>query len=260
MKVVAVIPAHLASVRFPRKVMYRIHGTPMIEHVRRRAMLCPDLADIYVATCDEEIADLIKSNGGKVVMTNNVHTNGTSRVAEAIRQIDCTHVVLLQADEPLLLPRHVGRLIDDIKANPKSDAWNVTAPIGHQSELDRHSFVKCVVSAHQQVMFCCRRTPFFSDFSEQKLFVRKILGIMAYRREVLSEVVLLPPALVEKAESIEQMRVIENGYIMRSVPVEESLPSVNEPHEAEAVENYLTSNPAQAELLQAIIGMPKDAK
>ena len=84
MKIVGVIPAHLASVRFPQKILFDIHGLPMIEHVRRRALLCGELEDVIVATCDIEIANIIKSYGGKVIMTSNSHKNGTSRVAEAI--------------------------------------------------------------------------------------------------------------------------------------------------------------------------------
>ena len=111
MKTVAVIPAHLASVRFPEKILFDIHGLPMIEHVRRRALLANSLTEVYVATCDYRIAEVVTSYGGNVIMTNNLHKNGTTRVAEAIADVDCTHVVLLQGDEPLLLPRHIDSVI-----------------------------------------------------------------------------------------------------------------------------------------------------
>ena len=118
MKIVAVIPAHLASVRFPGKILFKFHGLPMIEHVRRRALLSGAVSDVYIATCDEEIATAIRDFGGKVIMTANTHTNGTSRIAEAVQNIDCSHVVLLQGDEPLLLPRHLESLVNAIKENP----------------------------------------------------------------------------------------------------------------------------------------------
>ena len=141
MKIVAVIPAHMASVRFPGKILFMLNGLPMIEHVRRRALLSRAISDVIVATCDEDISSVIKGFGGKVVMTAKTHTNGTSRVAEAIRELDCTHVILLQGDEPLLLPRHIDALADAILANPNGDAWNATGPIESYEELDRHSFV-----------------------------------------------------------------------------------------------------------------------
>ena len=87
----------------------------MIEHVRRRALLCQSLQKVFVATCNSEIASVVRSFGGEVIMTSSNHRNGTSRVAEAIRSISCSHVVLIQGDEPLLLPIHVEKLISSIK-------------------------------------------------------------------------------------------------------------------------------------------------
>ena len=129
MKIVAVIPAHLASVRFPRKILFQFHGLPMIEHVRRRALLSGAISDVYVATCDMEIAEAIRGFGGKVIMTANTHTNGTTRVAEAVKNIDCTHVMLLQGDEPLILPRHLDVFAQAIEVDPSGDSWNATGPI-----------------------------------------------------------------------------------------------------------------------------------
>ena len=253
MNIVAVIPAHLASVRFPGKILFKFHGLPMIEHVRRRALLSGSVSDVYIATCDNEIADAITGYGGKVIRTANTHTNGTSRIAEAIEDIDCTHVVLLQGDEPLLLPRHLKSLVDAIKARPEGDAWNATGPIEETEELDRHSFVKCAVAAGNRVMFCFRRTPFYSELEYQQKIVRKILGLIAYRKDFLMKLTALPPAPVETIEFIEQMRIIENGFSLESVPVSPSLPSVNEPAEAHIVLDYLKNNEEQKILLSEII-------
>ena len=253
MKIVAMIPAHLASVRFPRKILFPFHGLPMIEHVRRRALLFNAISDVYVATCDEEIANVVLEFGGKVIMTSNMHTNGTSRIAEAIKEVDCTHVVLLQGDEPLLLPAHLEVFVKAIEANPIGDAWNATGPIECEEELDRHSFVKCVVSKSARILYCFRRTPCFSQFEIQQLFVRKILGIIAYRKKFLLNLAMLPPALVEQAEFIEQMRIIENGFSLQSVSVSPSLPSVNEFGEVETVLNYIQQNAEQRSFLEKIL-------
>ena len=107
MKIAAIIPARLKSTRFPNKILLPIEGMPMIEHVRRRALMCPVLSEVIVATCDEEIAEVIRAKGGRVIMTSDSHVNGTTRIAEAVAQVDCSHVILLQGDEPLLLPRHI---------------------------------------------------------------------------------------------------------------------------------------------------------
>lgn len=252
MKIVAVIPAHLASVRFPNKILFKLHGLPMIEHVRRRALLSKAISDVYVATCDSEIAEVVKNFGGKVIMTSNLHTNGTSRVAEAIADIDCSHVMLLQGDEPLLLPRHIDEFAMNVSKKPFGDAWNATGPIEHHEELDRHSFVKCTVSKNNRILYCFRRSPCYSDFDVQMSFTRKILGIIAYRKDFLLELNKLPPAPIEQVEFIEQMRIIENGFNLESVPVSPSLPSVNEPQEADVVLEYINKNTEQRELLESI--------
>ncbi len=256
MKIVAVIPAHMASVRFPGKILFPFQGLPMIEHVRRRALLSTAVSDVIVATCDEDIASVIRGYGGKVVMTANTHKNGTTRVAEAVKNVDCTHVILLQGDEPLLLPRHVDALADAMLSNPSGDAWNATGPIESAEELDRHSFVKCAVSQSGRIMYCFRRTPGYSSFEQQEAFVRKILGIIAYRKDFLMKVTNLPSAPVELAEFIEQMRILENDYSLQSVPVVPSLPSVNEPHEADVVLKYIQQDPEQKVLLEKISCSP----
>jgi len=225
----------------------------MIEHVRRRALLSNAVKDIYVATCDDEIANTVRGYGGKVIMTSNAHTNGTSRVAEAVRDIECSHVILLQGDEPLLLPRHIDTFTQAIAAEPDGDAWNATGPIEKEEELDRHSFVKCAVSRLYRILYCFRRTPCFSSFDLQKHFVRKILGLIAYRKGFLLNLTELPPSPIEQAEFIEQMRIIENGFHLSSVSVSPSLPSVNEPSEVEIVLNYIEHNAEQRALLNRIL-------
>lgn len=253
MKIVAIIPAHLASVRFPGKILFPFHGLPMIEHVRRRALLSKAVSDVYVATCDKEIADVVSGYGGDVIMTANTHINGATRVAEAIKDVDCTHVMLLQGDEPLLLPRHIDIFSEAIAAEPGGDAWNATGPIEQEEELDRHSFVKCAVSLSNHIMYCFRRVPCYSSFELQRTFIRKILGIIAYRKDFLLQLTTLPMSPIEQAEFIEQMRIIENGYAIKSIPVEPSLPSVNEPEEADIVLKYISSNAEQKALLDRIL-------
>lgn len=253
MKIAAIIPARLASGRFPRKILYPFHGLPMIEHVRRRALLSDAVTDVYVATCDREIADVVTGFGGKVIMTASTHATGTDRVAEAVKRVDCTHVLLLQGDEPLLLPQHMGLFSSAISMQPDGDAWNATGPIESEDELDRHSFVKCAVSMNGRIMYCFRRSPCFSPFDAQKTFVRKMLGLIAYRKDFLMRLTSFPASPIERAESIEQMRMIENAFNIWSVNVSPSLPSVNEPDEAEVVLDYLRSNAEQKTLLERIL-------
>ena len=168
MKIVAIIPAHLNSIRFPRKILFPIQGLPMIEHVRRRALLSQIYSDVIVATCDSEISDLIKNNDGKVIMTSKKHINGTSRVAEAVNSINCTHIVLLQGDEPLILPNQLKIFNEAIISDPICDAWNATGIIEDKIELDKHSFVKCIVSKKGYITNC---------FSNLKKFIFPFKGL-----------------------------------------------------------------------------------
>ena len=253
-KVVGVIPAHLSSVRLPRKILLPIHGLAMIEHVRRRALMCESLDSVYVATCDQEIAETVDAAGGRVIMTADTHLNGTSRVAEAIEGVDCTHVVLLQGDEPLLLPRHVGEIVDAIRSDTSWDAWNATGPIDSQAELDRQSFVKCSVAESGRVLFCFRRSASHHQPAEQAQYTRKILGVIGYGKSFLQELVRYPQSLMERRESIEQLRILEHGHTLKSVPVSHSLPSINEPAELDPVLQAVRRDPEQKSLLDRVLG------
>ncbi len=255
MKIAAIIPARLKSTRFPNKILLPIHGLPMIEHVRRRALMCPILSEVVVATCDEDIAVVVRANGGRVIMTSDSHLNGTTRIAEAITKIDCSHALLLQGDEPLLLPRHVEALAQAIVGEPQLDPWNLIGALDSQDELDRHSFVKCAITLPHEIMCCFRRSPHFSDFATQKTFVRKMLGIMAYRKDFLFKLTNLPASPIEIAESIEQMRIIENGFGLSYVEVAPALPSINEPGEIQEVLDCLAGDSEQQSLLQAITSL-----
>lgn len=252
MKIAAIIPARLKSTRFPNKILLPIHGLPMIEHVRRRALMCPTLSEVIVATCDEEIAETVRAGGGRVIMTSDSHINGTTRIAEAVTQVDCTHVLLLQGDEPLLLPRHVEALAQAVIAEPEVSTWNLIGALESKDELDRHSFVKCAITAPHRILYCFRRSPNFSDFETQKGFVRKMLGIIAYRKDFLLELTGLPVSPIEKAESIEQMRILENGFGLSYVEVAPALPSINEPGELQEVLDYLSADSEQQKLLKSI--------
>ena len=253
--IVAIIPAHMASIRFPGKILFPFFGYPMIEHVRRRALLSKKISDVYVATCDRKIADVVIAHGGKVILTGDHHRNGTSRVAEAVTEIKASHIILLQGDEPLLLPSYVDSLIEAIAKEPMGDAWNGIGPIETIEEIDRHSIVKCAVAPDDHIMYCFRRGPSHAPIEQQQTYTRKILGIIAFRKDFLQRLVEFAPAKTEISESIEQMRIIENGHRLISVPFGKSLPSVNEPDETDIVIEYMKNNAIQRTLLFQTFGI-----
>ncbi len=210
MKQVVVIPARLNSQRFPNKILLDLKGLPMLEHVRRRVLLAKNVEEVYIATCDEEIKQTLEAYGAKVIMTSDQHKNGTTRVAEAVKNIDCSEVILVQGDEPLLLPRHLDAMIETIRKDNESVAWNATGPIEKEEELMRHSFVKAALF-QGKILYCFRKSPSFSDFESQRQYIRKVLGVIAYKKDFLMELTQLDTTPIEQIESIEQMRIIEKG-------------------------------------------------
>ena len=140
MPITAIIPAHLNSIRLPGKILIDIHGLPMIEHVRRRALMSELISNVYVATCDEQIKQTVEFFGGNVIMTSKKHKNGTSRVTEAINSLDIDKIMLLQGDEPLILPRHIDKIISIVEKDGKYDAWNATGHLEVSDDLLKKSF------------------------------------------------------------------------------------------------------------------------
>lgn len=245
LKPVCVIPARLASSRFPRKLLAPFQGYPIIEHVRRRALLVETFDRVVVATCDQEIHDLVRSNGGDAVMTSGDHPNGTSRVAEAIENIDCSHVVLLQGDEPLILPRHLETMVDAISARVNCKILNAVGPIESFDELLQVSSVKCTVARNNKIIYCFRKSPAISKAGVQTEYTRKLLGLIAFEREFMLKLSTLPETIVSQTESIEQMKLIENGFHIDAVDLDVSIKGVNEPPDLDEVSAYFFRNVEQ---------------
>jgi 3-deoxy-manno-octulosonate cytidylyltransferase (CMP-KDO synthetase) len=252
-RIAAIIPARMASSRFPGKPLLDFRGLPMVEHVRRRALLATGFTDVVVATCDEVISDAIKKHGGRVIMTSKDHQAATDRVAEAMHHLDCTHVVNVQGDEILILPEDLDRMADAIKRNPSVSAWNGVAAIDDAAELRDRSIVKCALSTSDRVLYCSR------DFSTSPLKppafepIFKILGILGFERSFLLRYPELPRTPLELAESIDQSRIIENDTRLHGVRFTHGYPGINEPREVEFVEAFLQKDPRQQSVLAEIL-------
>jgi len=248
-KIAAIIPARMGSSRYPGKPLINIEGLPMIEHVRRRALLCSGFSNVVVATCDTEIRDAVELYGGHVIMTSNKHIMASDRVAEAMAGLDCTHVVNVQGDEILVLPEDLSEMINAISDSPDLQFWNATAPIEFKEELSDLSIVKCVLSSQKKILYCAR------DFSSLNLGeefqpIHKILGVLAYRRDALLKYSGLPRTPLEMSQSIDQSRIVENDLVLNSVQFSSGSPGINEPREEEIVRKILISNPRQKTIIK----------
>tara|TARA_X000000950_G_C13820476_1_gene621697 strand:+ start:419 stop:1195 length:777 start_codon:yes stop_codon:yes gene_type:complete len=249
-KVVLIIPCHLKSKRFPNKILIDIYGIPMVEHVRRRALLSKKIDSIHVSTCDKLISKNLEKFGVNTIRTSNKHKNATTRVAESINNIDCTHVILLNGDEPLLLPKYLDKLYENIIKQPLVKAWNLTAPITKFQEFTDESIVKCKLDKNN-IISLYRSINLKNTLSKNKH--RKVLGILAFRKDFLKVLVNLKETTNEIKYSIEQFRVIDYKFKLRSINVSKTLPSINEKKDLKVVKDELLKNSSQKKLLKIIL-------
>lgn len=253
MRLVAVIPARMASSRLPGKPLLAIRGLPIIEHVRRRVLLCERFADVVVATCDREIADVVERNAGKFLMTSPSHAGALDRVAEAVDYLNCTHVVNVQGDQVLVLPEDLDRVATAMIADPQTEAWNGVGRIEEAGALEDPSIVKLFVSRSNRILFCMRRVtglPISGPWFEP---VRMSIGVMGYSRGFLERYQRMARTPLEVAESVDQMRVLEHDETMRAVEFSKWYPEINEPREIELVERYLDEDSRQRAVLAEIL-------
>lgn len=253
-RVAAVIPARMASSRFPGKPLLEVEGLPMVEHVRRRALLCRKFSDVVVATCDAQIAEVVRGYGGVCLMTSPVHPAATDRVSEAAKQLDCTHVINVQGDEILVLPCDLEKMVCAMQAAPDVPAWNAVARIEQPEELSDRSVVKCAMSGSGRILFCSRdfsKVPLSADGGFQP--IRKVLGILGYRRDFLARYSTLARTPLEVAESIDQSRIVEHDVALHGVEFKRGYPGINEPREVAVVRDYLNEDPMQQAILQELL-------
>lgn len=212
MKVICVIPARYASTRLPGKPLSMICGKPMIQRVYEQACKAEVPGEVVVATDHELVFNAVKAFGGNVLMTSPDHPSGTDRLAEvALNYPDVDVIVNVQGDEPMIPPE----VIDDL-ANAFEDDENLsmaTLKVEMQSEdYDNPAAVKVVTDLNGYALYFSRsQIPYPRNMpADYKVF--KHVGIYAYRRDFLLKYAALTPTPLERAESLEQLRALENGY------------------------------------------------
>jgi 3-deoxy-manno-octulosonate cytidylyltransferase (CMP-KDO synthetase) len=219
MKFIAVIPARYASTRFPGKPLAILGGKTVIQRVYEQAMSV--LPEVFVATDDERIFDAVASFGGKAVMTRADHKSGTDRIEEAVETIgtDADVIINIQGDEPFVQPSQIEKLMHLFDA-PETQIGTLGKPFDTMEALMNPNSPKIVTDRRGFALYFSRSViPYIrgveqGDWMHHYPFL-KHLGVYAYRREVLAEVTRLPQGLLEKAESLEQLRWLENGYRIR---------------------------------------------
>jgi 3-deoxy-manno-octulosonate cytidylyltransferase (CMP-KDO synthetase) len=235
-KVIAVIPARYASTRFPGKPLALIKGIPMILRVLRRAEGVKGIDSVVVATDDTRIADVVNAGGGHAVMTSKSHDTGSSRVCEIASNNSCDIILNIQGDEPLLPVDGVEELVRVMKADPSVRMGTLASFSDSKAEMSSHDVVKVVFDLAGNALYFSRSPIGISD----RGFYRHI-GIYAYKRSFLLDYENLPRGPLEKVESLEQLRALENGVDIRVVTCNAVSIGVDRPEDIKRVEFFLDS-------------------
>lgn len=228
-----VIPARFASSRLPGKPLLEIHGRPMILRVIDQAKKVAGFDDLCVATDDERIAEVCRAEGVDVVITSADHPSGTDRLSEVARIKGWASediIVNVQGDEPLLPAQLVQQVAQLLESQPESSMSTLCEPIHSLDEFNRDSIVKVVMSKYNQALYFSRATiPYDRDGAKQEVQqlhyqAYRHLGLYAYRVNLLQEYVSWDMGVLEKLESLEQLRVLENGHRIAIAVAEANLP------------------------------------
>lgn len=243
MKFLAVIPARYASTRFPGKPLAMLADKPVIQRVYEQVVNI--IPDAYVATDDERIYKAVESFGGKAVMTRTDHKSGTDRIEEAVENIGSTADVIIniQGDEPFIAPSQIEticRQFDD----PSTQIATLGKPFADMEAVDNPNSPKIVTDVNGFALYFSRSViPFIRGEAHEQWLGHypflKHLGIYAYRRDVLREITLLPQSTLEKAESLEQLRWLQNGYRIRVGLTDIETVGIDTPEDLARAEAYL---------------------
>jgi 3-deoxy-manno-octulosonate cytidylyltransferase (CMP-KDO synthetase) len=248
MRVVAVIPARLASTRLPQKVLGDIAGMPMLWHVWQAVRCATVVDDLCVATDSHEVMTAVQSWGGQALLTSRHCRSGTERIASILDQLDAEFVINVQADEPLLHPSIVESLVRrwiERQCPIVTPVFRITT----LEELENPAVVKVVRAATGRAMYFSRAAiPFVRDLPRTLWLSNAAywghVGVYGFARDVLSAYALLPPSSLEDIEKLEQLRFVEAGYNIDTVETLHRPFSVDTPEDLEEVRNRILARNA----------------
>ena len=236
--VVAVIPARYASTRLPGKPLADIAGSPMIEHVYRRAAEARGVDAVVVATDDERIAAAVERFGGVARMTQSLHRTGTDRIAEIARDLPCGILVNVQGDLPLVEAGMIEQVVEALTTDDTVRMSTVCRRITDPADYANPDVVKVVVDRAGNALYFSRSPiPYVRDVGRTRVF--KHVGMYGYRRDFLLEFAALPQTDLEQAESLEQLRALEHGIRIRTVETQYDSIEVDSPDDLERVRRLM---------------------
>lgn len=218
-KVVIVIPARLASTRFPEKILADVLGKPLIQHVYERASRAKKVSGVYAAVDDESVYQTVQSFGGKAIMTSKEHPSGTDRIASAIENISADYIINLQADEPLIEPEHLDLIALELLKN-EHEVVTLAEIKEDMQYLNDPNVVKVVCNNKGEALYFSRSGLPYYRFKAKHDYWYKHVGVYGYTRSFLIQFSNMPKTRLEIAESLEQLRILENGFSVKVIQVE----------------------------------------
>jgi 3-deoxy-manno-octulosonate cytidylyltransferase (CMP-KDO synthetase) len=237
---IAIIPARWASTRFPGKPLAILAGKPLVQHVWERCLRAKKVDRVIVATDDMRIAEAAFDFGAEVAVTSPKHPTGSDRLAEVAAKLrGVARIVNVQGDEPMIDPRLVDRLVEDMEANPRAEMVTAATPIADEAAAANPNNVKVVTDRLGNALYFSRSLiPFDRDGSRAAQPLHH-LGIYGYRRQFLLQFVKWKPTPLETAEKLEQLRALEMGARIRVVLTKHRSIGVDTPEDLAAAEKVM---------------------
>lgn len=243
MKILGVIPARYASTRFEGKPLKDINGHTMIEWVYKRAENA-DIDKLVVATDDEKIFNTVKNFGGNAVMTSKEHENGTSRIIEVINTPeynDFDFIINIQGDEPLIDIKSINLLADNYRKE-KSEIVTLKKEFNKNENIENPNIVKVITDFNDNAVYFSRSAIPYERNSVESFKYYKHIGIYGYTSKFLNELKNLKEGILEKIESLEQLRFIENGYKIKVLETVSEVIGVDTEEDLKEVIKYIKEN------------------
>ncbi len=242
LSVLGVIPARMASRRFPDKPLKSIKGKPMIWHIWKRCVMSEVLDTVVIATCDESIRRAAEGFGARVIMTSDTHTRSNDRVAEAASRLPGDIIFNIQGDEPLVNPQLIRDIADAFQDRPDVQCINPVAPMEEADEITSPNTVKVAFDLGGRVLYFSRY-PIPSDWINKRTApVYRQVPILAFRRKFLYELSALPEGPLEVQESVDLLRALEHGMPVHVLITDFQTIGVDVPDDVARVERFLDSD------------------
>lgn len=242
MKFVCIIPSRYASTRLPGKPLCDIAGKPMVQRVYEQARKAEKLESVVVAVDNPRVYDTVVSFGGQAIMTREDHANGTDRLAEAVENFpDADVIINVQGDEPLIAPDVIDALCRVFEEDSTLQMATVAAPLAKE-EYDEPSAVKVVMNRNNEAMYFSRSLiPYPRNAYEGIMKPYKHIGIYAYKRDFLLKYAAMEQTPAEQVESLEQLRVLENGYKIKVITTNHQFIGIDTPEDLEHIREYFAN-------------------